>query len=119
VNATPQIACVHWKELERASPALSERTQADAASFFQFSIFPLVSVCFRFCRSSQLPLPVPSDSYPWERGLREAGRNSVNETKQTDTDEKNGEKLFTPFPESIALDEATRLAHSAAVASTG
>jgi hypothetical protein len=86
VNATSQIACVHWKELERASPALSERIRADSASLFQFWISPLVSVGVRFCRSSQLPLPVPSDCCPQGRGPREAGRNNVDETTQTDTD---------------------------------
>jgi hypothetical protein len=38
--------------------------------------------------------------------------------KRTLTD-KNGEELFALFPKSIALGQATRLAHSAAVASTG
>jgi hypothetical protein len=101
VNATPQIACVHWKELERASPALSERTQADSASFFQFSIFPFVSVCFRFCRSSQLPLPVPSDYCSQGQGQREgAGTTWMKRHKRTLTD-KNGEELFTKKSRSV------------------
>jgi hypothetical protein len=94
VNATAQIACGHWKELERTSPSRSERAGVDSPSAFWFSPPPLVSVCVCFCRSSQLLLPVPSDCCPEGRGLREAGRNNVDETTQTDTDGKKRRGTF-------------------------
>jgi hypothetical protein len=94
VNATAQIACGHWKELERTSPSRSERAGVDSPSAFWFSPPPLVSVCVCLCRSSQLLLPVPSDCCPEGRGPREAGRNNVDETTQTDTDGKKRRGTF-------------------------